>query len=121
MTTSFQVMGCEDAKSELRDIVDFLTYPEKYSALGGRLPKGVLLTGPPGTGNNILYSSCSSYEKDPVQILVSFRRKNAAGSRRRWGSRCPFLPRIRIRVRRGLGRPGSTQGQRPIQSKRWIC
>ena len=55
MTTSFQVMGCEDAKSELRDIVDFLTYPEKYSALGGRLPKGVLLTGPPGTGNSSLY------------------------------------------------------------------
>jgi len=48
------VMGCEDAKSELRDIVDFLTYPEKYSALGGRLPKGVLLTGPPGTGKTLL-------------------------------------------------------------------
>ena len=42
------VMGCEEAKSELMEIVDFLTYPDKYSALGGRLPKGVLLTGPPG-------------------------------------------------------------------------
>jgi len=48
------VMGCDDAKSELREIVDFLTYPEKYSALGGRLPKGVLLTGPPGTGKTLL-------------------------------------------------------------------
>jgi len=48
------VMGCEEAKSELMEIVDFLTYPDKYSALGGRLPKGVLLTGPPGTGKTLL-------------------------------------------------------------------
>ena len=42
------VAGVEEAKSELREIVDFLKTPEKYQRLGGRIPKGVLLVGPPG-------------------------------------------------------------------------
>ncbi len=48
------VKGCDEAKQELTEIVDFLTYPEKYSALGGKLPKGCLLVGPPGTGKTLL-------------------------------------------------------------------
>lgn len=48
------VQGCDEAKEELSDIVDFLKNPERYNKLGGRLPKGVLLIGPPGTGKTLL-------------------------------------------------------------------
>ncbi|SCU97591.1 LADA_0H07074g1_1 [Lachancea dasiensis] len=48
------VRGCEEARAELEEIVDFLKDPTKYESLGGKLPKGVLLTGPPGTGKTLL-------------------------------------------------------------------
>ncbi|KAF2465490.1 cell division protease ftsH [Lindgomyces ingoldianus] len=48
------VHGCDEAKEELQDLVDFLKNPERYNKLGGRLPKGVLLIGPPGTGKTLL-------------------------------------------------------------------
>lgn len=48
------VHGCEEAKEELQELVDFLKNPEQFSALGGKLPKGVLLAGPPGTGKTLL-------------------------------------------------------------------
>jgi ATP-dependent metalloprotease len=48
------VHGCEEAKEELQDVVDFLKNPDRYNKLGGRLPKGVLLIGPPGTGKTLL-------------------------------------------------------------------
>src|SRR6516165_4017777 len=48
------VAGIDEAVAELREIVDFLKNPEKYQALGGRIPKGVLLVGPPGTGKTRL-------------------------------------------------------------------
>lgn len=48
------VAGCEEAKQELSEIVDFLKEPEKYTKLGGRIPKGALLLGPPGTGKTLL-------------------------------------------------------------------
>ncbi|XP_044589359.1 ATP-dependent zinc metalloprotease YME1L isoform X2 [Cotesia glomerata] len=48
------VKGVTEAKQELKDVVEFLKNPEKFSALGGRLPKGVLLVGPPGTGKTLL-------------------------------------------------------------------
>ena len=48
------VHGCDEAKEELQELVEFLKSPEKFSTLGGKLPKGVLLVGPPGTGKTLL-------------------------------------------------------------------
>lgn len=54
-TTRFSdVHGCDEAKEELQEIVEFLKAPEKFSTLGGKLPKGILLVGPPGTGKTLL-------------------------------------------------------------------
>ena len=52
--TFADVAGIDEATEELREIVDFLRHPQKYTALGGRIPKGVLLLGPPGTGKTLL-------------------------------------------------------------------
>jgi len=48
------VAGQDEAKEELKEIINFLKYPERYQAIGGRLPKGILLVGPPGTGKTLL-------------------------------------------------------------------
>jgi cell division protease FtsH len=53
-TTFDEVAGLENAKGELQEIVEFLKSPEKFQRLGGRIPKGVLLIGPPGSGKTLL-------------------------------------------------------------------
>ena len=53
-TTFADVAGADEEKEELREIVDFLRSPKKFKELGARVPKGVLLVGPPGTGNTLL-------------------------------------------------------------------
>lgn len=53
-TTFKDVAGVEEAKEELQEIIEFLKEPQKFSKLGGKLPKGVLLVGPPGTGKTLL-------------------------------------------------------------------
>ena len=52
--TFADVAGVDEAKEELKEVVEFLKYPEKFASLGARVPKGVLLVGPPGTGKTLL-------------------------------------------------------------------
>ncbi|NWG17682.1 MAG: ATP-dependent metallopeptidase FtsH/Yme1/Tma family protein [Chloroflexi bacterium] len=52
--TFADVAGCEEAKEELKEIVEFLKEPEKFIRLGARIPKGVLMVGPPGTGKTLM-------------------------------------------------------------------
>ncbi len=54
VVTFADVAGCDEAKTELVEVVDFLKNPEKFIQLGARIPKGVLLVGPPGTGKTLL-------------------------------------------------------------------
>jgi cell division protease FtsH len=57
VVTFQDVAGVDEAKDEVKEIVDFLRHPERFSTLGGRIPKGVLLVGPPGTGKTLLARS----------------------------------------------------------------
>jgi cell division protease FtsH len=59
------VAGVDEAKEEVREIVDFLREPERFAAIGGRIPKGVLLVGPPGTGKTLLAKSIAGEAKVP--------------------------------------------------------
>ena len=57
VVTFQDVAGVDEAKDEVKEIVEFLRRPERFSAIGGRIPKGVLLIGPPGTGKTLLARS----------------------------------------------------------------
>jgi cell division protease FtsH len=59
------VAGIDEAKEELQEVVEFLSTPEKFQKLGGRIPKGVLLIGPPGTGKTLLARAVAGEAKVP--------------------------------------------------------
>ncbi|WP_452601906.1 ATP-dependent zinc metalloprotease FtsH [Pontimicrobium sp. MEBiC06410] len=68
-TTFKDVAGLEGAKEEVQEIVDFLKSPEKYTSLGGKIPKGALLVGPPGTGKTLLAKAVAGEAKVPFFSL----------------------------------------------------
>ncbi|MBT8271044.1 MAG: ATP-dependent metallopeptidase FtsH/Yme1/Tma family protein, partial [Bacteroidia bacterium] len=68
-TTFLDVAGLEGAKEEIQEIVDFLKNPQKYTSLGGKIPKGALLVGPPGTGKTLLAKAVAGEAKVPFFSL----------------------------------------------------
>ncbi|MCS4295047.1 cell division protease FtsH [Comamonas sp. BIGb0152] len=63
--TFADVAGCDEAKEEVKEVVDFLRDPNKFQKLGGRIPRGLLLVGPPGTGKTLLAKSIAGEAKVP--------------------------------------------------------
>ncbi len=64
-TTFGDVAGCDEAKEDVKELVDFLRDPSKFQRLGGRIPKGVLMVGPPGTGKTLLAKAIPGEAKVP--------------------------------------------------------
>lgn len=67
--TFSDVAGLEGAKEEIQEIVEFLKNPEKYTSIGGKIPKGALLVGPPGTGKTLLAKAVAGEAKVPFFSL----------------------------------------------------
>ena len=63
------VAGCEEAKQELKEVIDFLKNPKRYKEIGAKIPKGVLLIGPPGTGKTLLARAVAGEAKVPFFSL----------------------------------------------------
>lgn len=64
-TTFDDVAGCDEAKEEVGEIVDFLRDPSKFQKLGGKIPKGILMVGPPGTGKTLIAKAIAGEAKVP--------------------------------------------------------
>ncbi len=63
------IAGCDEAKEEVSEVVEFLKTPEKFNKLGGKIPKGILMIGPPGTGKTLLAKAISGEAKVPFYTI----------------------------------------------------
>ncbi|EAZ36358.1 hypothetical protein OsJ_20685 [Oryza sativa Japonica Group] len=105
------VAGVDEAKQDFQEIVQFLKFPEKFTAVGARTPKGVLLVGPPGTGKTLLAKAIAGRGRRALLLAVRLRvhrdvrrRRRVAGPRPvRQGQGYPAVPRLHRRDRRPLG------------------
>jgi hypothetical protein len=99
--TFADVAGCDEAKEELQEIIEFLKDPAKFQKLGGKIPKGVLLFGAPGTGKTLLAKAVageagvpffSSSGSEFVEMFVGVGRVPRAGPLRPRAEKCPVPP-----------------------------
>src|SRR5436305_8644862 len=100
-TVAFRdVAGIEEAKSEVQEVVDFLRDPKKYQRLGGNLPKGILLIGPPGTGKTMLARAIaceakahffSAHGSDFTEVFVGVGAKRVRQLFRQAGKNKPAI------------------------------
>jgi cell division protease FtsH len=94
------VAGLEEAKDEMREVVDFLKYPERFERLGARVPKGILLYGPPGTGKTLLAkavaheSGASFYSQSASAFVEMFAGLGASRIRKLFETARKHAPAI---------------------------
>ena len=65
--------GVDEAKEELKEIIEYLQYPQKFLDIGGKIPKGILLVGPPGTGKTLLAKAVAGRGEGPFFQHERFR------------------------------------------------
>lgn len=118
-TTFNDVAGIEEAKAELKEVVDFLQDSDKYKNLGGRIPKGVLLVGPPGTGKTLLAKSVAGEAGVPffsisgsdfVEMFVGVGASRVRDLFREAATKAPCIVFIDELDAMGRSRSGNTVG-----------
>ncbi|MGN1394404.1 MAG: ATP-dependent zinc metalloprotease FtsH [Succinivibrionaceae bacterium] len=115
-TTFADVSGCDEAKEEVKEIVDYLRDPSKFQKLGGKIPRGVLLVGQPGTGKTLLAKAISGEAKVPffsisgsdfVEMFVGVGASRVRDMFEQAKKRCPciiFIDEIdAVGRKRGIG------------------
>jgi hypothetical protein len=121
--TFADVAGCEEAKEEVAELVDFLRDPTKFQKLGGRIPRGVLMVGNPGTGKTLLARAIAGEAKGAFLLHFGLRLRRDVRRRRRGprarhvraGEEARALHRVHRRNRRG--RPPARRGPRRRQRR----
>jgi len=94
------VAGLDEAKGELREVIDFLTDPDRFGRLGARVPKGILLYGPPGTGKTLLAKAIASeagakfYSQSASAFVEMFAGLGAARIRKLFAEARKHAPAI---------------------------